>query len=147
VAEGKTIAPEWDPAYLYGADLKMKFYLPGSSQLTVQGEGVYRWADERRLIDTDTGIVQDHRSGFVTFADYRYHTQLNGGVLYEQWDRDGSPNTQDRAFRVFAGYAVLEESTLIRLAYERFLPHSQDAVNTVSLQLLFSMGPHKAHQF
>ena len=53
----------------------------------------------------------------------------------------------DRAFRVFGGFAVMEESTLLRLMYERFLPQDQDAINTVTLQLLFSMGPHKPHQF
>ncbi|MDB5047059.1 MAG: hypothetical protein JWO30_130 [Fibrobacteres bacterium] len=151
-ATGKVIAPDWDPAYLYGADVKAKFYLPGASQLTVQAEGVYRRFQESRSdfpAAGDTSIVQDHRTGFVTFADYRYHTQWNGGLFYEQWDRDGVSNATDRAFRVFAGYAVLEESTLLRLMYEHFIPalSGEDPVNTVSLQLLFSMGPHKAHQF
>lgn len=158
-AEGKTISPEWDPAWLFGADVKAKFYLPGASQLTVQAEGVYRRFQERLpgsseapiaadpSIGTGSSIVQDQRSGFVAFADYRYHTQWNGGLFYEQWERPFDSEAVDRAFRAFAGYAVLEESTLLRLMYERLLPEGGDAVNSVSLQLLFSMGPHKAHQF
>ncbi|MEO7778656.1 MAG: hypothetical protein ABIY63_14075 [Fibrobacteria bacterium] len=158
VATGKSAYPEGPQAYLFGADMKAKFYLPNSSQITVQVEGAYRrfqTLTAAEILDTirdpgvepDSETVEDHRSGFVAFADYRYHTQWNGGLLFEQWEADGGAADFDRAFRAFAGYAVLEESTLIRLMYERYLPAGQDAVNSVSLQLLFSMGPHKAHQF
>jgi hypothetical protein len=41
----------------------------------------------------------------------------------------------------------MEESTLIRLMYERILPRDEDAINTFTVQFLFSMGPHKPHQF
>ncbi len=132
-------------AWLVGADLKAKFYLEGSSQLTLQAEGIFAYT---HIPDTTAGThAAEDRQGFYGFCDYRYHTQWNGGLLYEQWQREGATNMTDRAFRVFAGYAVLEESTLLRLAYEHFLPEGGDPVNTVSLQLLFSMGPHKAHQF
>jgi len=42
---------------------------------------------------------------------------------------------------------VLEESTIVRLAYEYFMPEAATASNTVELQFLYSMGPHKAHLF
>jgi hypothetical protein len=164
-ATGKSLYADGAQAYLYGADVKAKFYLPHSSQLTVQAEGAYRRFRSFVVVPAetlgvepgggaimDTQTVADNRSGFVAFADYRYHTQWNGGLLYEQWEAEGQASEGgtspvDHAFRVFAGYAVLEESTLIRLMYERYLPEGQDPVNSVSLQLLFSMGPHKAHQF
>ena len=131
--------------YLLGADAKAKFYLPGSSQLTLQAEGAFR---KSHATDTLTGTVpSESRNGFYAFADYRYQTQYNGGVLVEQWQREGASSRTDRSVKVFAGYAVLEESTLFRVAYEHFLPDGGSAVNTVSAQLLFSMGPHKAHQF
>ncbi len=126
---------------LLGADAKAKFYLPGSSQFTVQAEGIFRQGH-----DTIGGTFSvENRWGGYAFADYRYHTQYNGGILYEQWKT--TPSSMDRSVKVFAGYAVLEESTLLRLAYEHLMPDGGDAVNTVSAQLLFSMGPHKAHQF
>ena len=154
-ASGKVVAPEWESAYLYGADVKAKFYLPGASQLTLQAEGVYRRFQKLSGPEPEAEILADHRSGFVAFADYRYHTQWNGGLLFERWEAgpgmDGAGTSatsgKDMALRVFAGYAVLEESTLIRLMYERFLPDGAAAADAVSLQLLFSMGPHKAHQF
>ena len=134
---------------LVGGDLKLKFYLPASSQLTLQGEAAYR---RSHLVDSATGITsEENRQGFYGFADYRFHTRYNVGLMAEQWERevvDGSPaGLTDRSIKVFAGFAVLEESTLLRVAFERFFPDDGSAVNTVSAQLLFSMGPHKAHQF
>jgi len=139
---------------LLGADLKAKFYLPGSSQLTLQGEAVYR---RSHAVDTSSGSVSaENRTGVYGFADYRFHTRYNGGVMLEQWKpaqaealASGYTGSDpvNRSVKVFAGYAVLEESTLLRVALEHFMPAGGPAVNTVSAQLLFSMGPHKAHQF
>lgn len=132
-------------SYLLGADAKAKFYLPGASQLTLQGECLF---SNGHIADTSTNTyATENRWGAYAFADYRYHTQYNGGILYEQWKREGAPSLMDRSIKVFAGYAVLEESTLLRMVYEHFMPEGGTAVNTVSAQLLFSMGPHKAHQF
>jgi hypothetical protein len=90
IAEGKSISPEWDASYLYGADAKAKFYLPNSSQLTVQAEGVYRRFLERGVVDGDSVFLQDNRAGVVAFADYRYHTRWNGGVpRFRRLRRDG----------------------------------------------------------
>ena len=135
--------------YLAGADLKVKFYLPGSSQLTLQSEMAFR---KSHTVDTATGVVSSEgRQGLYGFADYRFRTRYNAGVMGEQWERavsdGGTPGSYDRSVKGFVGFAVLEESTLLRVAFEHFMPAGEPAVNTVSAQLLFSMGPHKAHQF
>jgi hypothetical protein len=134
-------------AYLAGADAKARFMVSPHSQLTLQAEGVMKYS---HVADTVTGgNPGEERAGFYAYADYRHRTRWNGGLLYEQWDGEEDVSVVDRAIRVFAGYAVLEESTLLRLAYERLLPGADgaDPVNTVTLQLVFSMGPHKPHQF
>jgi len=131
-------------AYLGGADMKARFYLPASSHLTLQGEAVIRrfhTAGEEEEPEIEL------RSGFYAFADYRFRTRFNAGALYERWEGEEDPENADRAFRLYAGYAVLEESTVLRLAYERHLPAGGEAVNSVAVQLLFSMGPHKPHRF
>jgi hypothetical protein len=56
-------------------------------------------------------------------------------------------NLRDSAVKYFVGYSLLEETTLFRLAYEQFMPEGSDVVNTVTFQVVFSIGPHKAHQF
>lgn len=132
-------------AYLMGADVKAKFILSAFSQLTLQAEAVMK---QSHSVDTLTAsFPEENRSGFYAYADYRYHTRWNGGMLYEQWEPEDRLKGVDRAIKVFAGFSVLEESTLLRLGYERFLPEELDPVNTVTLQLVFSMGPHKPHQF
>ncbi|MCD6024006.1 MAG: hypothetical protein K0Q91_922 [Fibrobacteria bacterium] len=135
--------------YLLGADLKVKFYLSGGSQFTLQTEAALR---RSHALDTATGAAPaEQREGFYGFADYRFRTRYNAGVLFEQWERSlaegGVPGSADRAVKVFAGFAVLEESTVLRVAFEHFMPDGGPAVNTASAQLLFSMGPHKAHKF
>lgn len=148
-ATGNDVARDGDAVFIWGSDLKAKFYLPGASQLTLQAEAVLRqghFQDTTMSPGLRSAATKQNRTGLVVLADYRLHTQLNGGALFEQWENPGVVTT-DRAFRVFLGYAVLEESTLLRFSFEHFMPEVGDPVNTVSLQLLFSMGPHKAHQF
>jgi len=130
--------------YLAGGDLKVKFFSPGSSQLTLQGEGAFR---RSHSVDSVAGVASEDRMGFYAFADFRYHTQYNAGVLYDQVERAGDPSLVDRTVTAFVGFAVLEESTLLRAAYSYSMPQGEDGTNALSLQFIFSMGPHKPHQF
>lgn len=130
--------------YLAGGDVKVKFYLPKSSQLVLQGEGMLRYG---HATDSLGGISGEDRLGCYAFADFRYQTRWNLGLLYDRADRAGEPDRIDRSVKAFTGYAVLEESSSIRLAYEYFMPDGEDGFHSVAVQLLFSMGPHKPHQF
>jgi len=134
--------------WLLGADLKAAFPVGAAGRLTFQGEAAFRRAHLSDPADT-TGRPpeREERAGFFALADWRPSARWNGGVFYEQWQREGAPSSIDRAARVFAGYAVMEETTLIRVSLERHMPAGETPVHTVSAQLLFSMGPHKAHQF
>lgn len=149
-ATGTDVVAQGGPAkedrrgYLAGADLKVKLYLTGSSQLTLQGEGLFR---SSHSADSLGAVSSEDRMGFYAFADYRFHTQWNLGVLYDQVERAGDASMTDRSAKAFACFAVLEESTLLRAGYEYYMPEGEDAFQTLSLQLLFSMGPHKPHQF
>ncbi|MEO6095416.1 MAG: hypothetical protein ABIW76_06970 [Fibrobacteria bacterium] len=130
--------------YLAGADVKAKFYLDGGSQLTVQGEGMFR---RSHAVDSLNGAFSEDRTGFYAVADYRHHAHMNIGCMYDQSERAGDAEKTDRSVRAFAGYAMLEESALLRVAYGYSMPEDGDAIGTLSAQLLFTMGPHKAHQF
>jgi hypothetical protein len=148
VATGDDVAREWENVFIWGADIKAKFFLPGGSQLTLQGEAILNQGHfEDTALFVDQRISRQNRKGFVTFADYRYHSRYSGGLLFEQWDNSGLKLTTDKALRTFVGYAFMEETTLLRLGYERFIPEVGDGFDTMTLQLVFSMGPHKPHQF
>jgi hypothetical protein len=131
--------------WLVGGDLKLKFWLPANSQLVLQAEGAFR-----RSHATDSAFlfpVQRGQFGGYAFADYRFAIRWNAGALYDQAERRTPEREIDRTVTAFAGFAVMEESTLIRIAYDLFLPDGGDASHGAAVQFLFSMGPHKPHQF
>lgn len=133
-------------ATVAGADLKLKFFLDGRTRLLLQGEWLRRWSrDAAWNVSTDTYTKADvDRQGACGFFDLA-RDRWDGGVLYEAYDsRTGGI---DQAAKVFAGFGLMEETTLFRLTFEHFVPHAGPSVNTVGGQLLFSMGPHKPHSF
>lgn len=133
-AQGTTNVQADRKAWLAGTDLKLKFELAPQSRLVWQSEAIWRHDD---LDDRD-------RVGLVTFADWTIE-RWNAGALYEQLADQGM--VVDRAVKAFAGFSLLEETTVFRLAVERRWLADKDPVHTVSAQLLFGMGPHKPHQF
>jgi hypothetical protein len=55
-----------------------------------------------------------------------------------------------RAIAVFAGFYPVEESLGVRLQYQHTRTENSEGgsgVNAVVLQVMFSLGPHKAHPF
>lgn len=118
-----------------GADAKAKLYSTSTDNLLLQGEVIDKLSDD------------DTRFGFYGLADYRFAIRWNAGLIYDQYENPVNASLTDRALKVFAGFSVLEESTLFRFSYEFFKPEEAKGVDTFAAQLLFSMGPHKAHQF
>lgn len=131
---------------VYGADIKTKIPVYGLTNLTLQGEYFYNNSDI--VIDSATGsFVNDIRRGFYAFADLKFAQRWNAGAIYDQYQPAGSEGQSDRAVKYFIGYSLLEETTLFRLSYEQYFGSGSPVINTYMLQVLFSMGPHKAHQF
>jgi hypothetical protein len=131
---------------VFGADLKTKIPFSSLTSLTLQGE--YFANSGEVVVDTTTGS-SNHlgRRGFYVFADLKFAQRYNAGLIYDQYNPAENKNLTNRAVKFFGGFSLLEETTLLRLSYERFKPENSPAVRTVMLQVLFSMGPHKAHQF
>jgi len=131
---------------VYGGDVKTKLPLTGQANLTLQGEYLYN--SSSIVVDSTTGHFDTvNRSGLYTFANLQFRQRYNAGIMYDQYQPQENSTGIDRSVKVFLGYALMEETTLFRVAYERFFPGGADPVNTVSFQVLFSMGPHKPHQF
>ena len=75
------------------------------------------------------------------------HDRVNGGVLYEQLGDAKTGVVSDRSVKGFAGFSLMEETTMFRIAAERRWLTGSSPINTIEAQILFSMGPHKPHQF
>lgn len=139
-----------------GADAKLKLWTSANAYLLVQGEWLSLdredagW-DEPSAAYTSTSVKP---SGAYLFADYNFATRYNVGASFESFEQPTADPTRDSAVGLFAGLALLEETTVFRLDWNRFMPGTPAAatedpasVNSVTLRVIYSMGPHKAHQF
>ena len=131
---------------VYGADVKTKIPFSSLTILTLQSEYFYN----------NSGVINNYatgsfdaigRQGFYALTDLKFWQRYNAGAIYDQYNPRGNRAIVDRAVKCFAGFSFLEETTLLRLAYEQFLPQDSPVVHTVTFQILYSIGPHKAHQF
>ncbi len=152
-----------DPTYrerfwYWNLDFKYKYRPDTYTSLTVQGEYLL---NSRRAIRDGTltsfpsagGVPEERKirtSGLYVYADYQFLKIFSVGARF---DRAESPyHSDDRAHAValFCGYYPVEETLGLRLHYQNTLSESgglSRSVNLIALQVLFSLGPHKAHPF
>ncbi len=135
---------------LIGADLKYRWAPDKYRSLTVQGEWIRSTREVPLAGEFDVApLGKVTASGFYAFADYRFKGRWNAGAIVE---RAGSPVDASLTYRragAFVGFAVMEETTLFRLLVRRTDSNAVDdrPVNEAVLQMIFSLGPHKAHWF
>jgi hypothetical protein len=147
-----------DRFWYANGDFKYK-YRPGMyTSLVLQGEYLYntRPASQNPAFipfSNAAGTPETrtiNSSGMYVYADYQFFKLYSIGARYD-WSQ--SPySTDDKAtgVSVFAGYYPVEETLGLRLEYQHVTtetPVASKAVNTIALQVLFSLGPHKAHPF
>lgn len=144
---------------VYGGDAKLKLWTSASAYLLVQGEYLHQdrdvagW-DGASAVYTRTRLK---RGGGYLFADYNWKQRYNAGASFEGYQDPAAPAVDVSAVGAFAGLALMEETTAFRLDWKRtthtgsalpFPPASaNDPVQSLTLRVIFSMGPHKAHQF
>lgn len=129
---------------IFGFDAKAKYTRSHAFVMTIGSEFIYNMTEE----SDSTGNRNDNeRYGLYAYIDNKIFTRYNAGIIFEQYQNPDDPDATDRSIKPFIGFSVLEESTVFRLSYEYFVPENGQKINTVELQFLFSMGPHKAHKF
>lgn len=139
-------------------DFKYKYRSSSYTSLVVQGEYLYntRKASQDRdahpFVDA-TGKperVTITTSGLYLYADLQFLKIYSVGARYD-WSQ--SPYIKDdraSGYALFLGYYPVEETLGLRLEYRRTAseqPGASQTVNAIALQVLFSLGPHKAHPF
>jgi hypothetical protein len=140
---------------VWGADAKAKLFRNDTSYLILQAEFLRQQLDAAGWDSTDVAYTT-HRinsNGGYAYADYNFKIRYNVGGGYEHYQRPVDGNPSDSAFKLWAGLSLMEETTAFRIDWDHYMPGAldggpaPDAINTVSLRAIFSMGPHKAHQF
>ncbi|MFH1175903.1 MAG: hypothetical protein V1750_00750 [Acidobacteriota bacterium] len=130
---------------LLGADFKYRWAPNKYRSLTVQGE----WIRSRRdVLGQGSDISRVTADGYYAFADYRFAQRWDIGAIGERAEgADDAGNTTTRV-GLFGGFQVMEETTMLRVLLRQTDGDDyQDPVNEAILQLVFSLGPHKAHWF
>lgn len=139
-------------------DFKYKYRPNMYTSLVVQGEYLYntRAATQNPAGNLFVNANGDPTSQTITssglfiFADYQFFKLWSIGARYDWSQSPYSRADKAAGAAIFAGYYPVEETLGLRLEYQYVkseTPLQSKAVNTIALQVLFSLGPHKAHPF
>lgn len=155
--------------YTYaGLDFKFKYKPDSYTALTLQAEAMLNHRDvlrQRRLLG---GLFLDefdkiNTFGAVAYFDYRFNKIFSVGAKYDftygligdipsynTLPNDDKYKTQ--GISGWLGYYPVEETLALRLGLQNLFFSIEDGSHRdneakVTLQLLFSLGPHKAHPF
>ncbi len=143
---------------LTGADLKYRWAPNKYRSLTVQGEWIrsrrdvlhhHHHEEAHALNEGHEHHLERHSAdGFLAFFDWRFAQRWNLGAIVERFDHPEEEGVTRKRAGAFAGFQVMEESTMVRLLLRRTDGTGMtSAVREAVLQLVFSLGPHKAHWF
>ncbi len=141
---------------LGGFDFKYKWRPNKYRSITLQWEAIF---NRRQLIhgEHDHGAETGHSNaaemetvntfGVFGFANFQFRQRWNVGAKAEWLQAPVSKDEKYLAYSIFAGFAPMEETSVIRLLLAREQHPGEDAVNKALVQVIFSLGPHKAHVF
>lgn len=155
--------------YFYGGlDFKLKYKPDSYSALTVQGEGlinnrqVFRRSNVAVNIPVEMAEKINTLGGFI-FMDYLFGKQFSVGAKYDFTygiigdqpsfnSLSNDDKNKTRGISGWFGYYPVEETLAFRLGVQNLSFNyadgtSRDNETKVTLQMLFSLGPHKAHPF
>jgi hypothetical protein len=146
--------------FWYGnLDFKYKYRPSLYTSLVVQGE--YLVNSRRASLGPDLQPFTDPdgnperrsltTSGLYIFLDYQFMKIFSVGSRFDWTQSPYSADERARAVAVFAGYYPVEETLGLRLQYQNTnydMPGMDGrSINAIALQVLCSLGPHKAHPF
>ncbi len=139
-----------------GADVKAKLWTSARAYLLAQGELLHLERDESGWngVRADYDVRTRKNNGGYFFADYNWAQRYNAGASFESFEDPSVNGARQQSYGLFAGLALMEETTAFRLDWRHVQPGrppgattDPDAENHLTLRVIYSMGPHKAHQF
>ena len=150
--------------YFYGGiDFKYKYKPDGYTSLVIQGEGILNNRDVIRGTESKPVVETITTYGAFIYLDYQFIKQFSIGAKYDftfgvigddysasTLSNDGSNKTS--GIEGWIGYYPVEETLAFRLGTQYLFFNladnmTKDGETTITLQMIFSLGPHKAHQF
>jgi len=139
------VTSRYDPlqklsAWVAGADVKYKWKPGRNTSLQIESELLLN-----RHEDSSGGSWDSW--GAYGYLDYRFRQRFNVGAIAE-WT-EGAFDSGFSATRtgLFLGFAPVEETSVLRLAGDWTKPETEDGYWSLTLQLVFGLGPHQPHTF
>ena len=139
-------------------DFKFKNRRSTYTSLTFQGE--YLLSSRRASQGPDGRLYVDAAgnpetrsmttAGWYLYTEYQFFKIFSVGGRLDFAQSPYSKDDEAKAFSLFFGYYPVEETLGLRLEYQNRYSRTAfvaQSVNTIALQVIFSMGPHKAHPF
>ncbi len=147
-----------DRFWYINGDFKYKYRPSVYTALVLQGEYLYNTrsaAQNQAFVPflNAAGIPEArtiNTSGMYIYADYQFFKLYSIGARFDWSETPYSADNKATGVSVFTGYYPVEETLGLRLEYAHVkteTPAASTSVNTIALQVLFSLGPHKAHPF
>jgi len=150
--------------YYYGGfDFKYKYKPDSYTSLVVQGGSVLNYRDVIRGTETQPEIENITTYGAFIYLDYQFAKIFSVGAKYDYTfgvigdDYSATTLSNDdqnktSGIEVWFNYFPVEETLAFKLSTQYLYYNladnmSKDGETTVTLQMIFSLGPHKAHQF
>jgi hypothetical protein len=148
IARGTNNVAARSTTTVLGADAKAKLWTSPRSYLVVQSE-VLRLEREEASWSPEAGYetATVTPAGGYVYADYNFSRRYNAGASYERFQEPTPGEPWSEAYGLFAGFALLEETTVFRGGWVHSARAEADGADTFTLRVIYSMGPHKAHQF
>jgi hypothetical protein len=139
--------------YYSNVDFKYKWKPGAYTSLVLQGEALFN--SRKILVGPDARGRRSFQTvtsgGFYVFADLQFNKVFTIGARYD-WSQSPYTNS-DKAEggAVFIGYYPVEETAAFRLQFQHVRSTQSVAerrsINSIALQFVFALGPHKAHLF
>jgi len=134
--------PERDLTSQVGAiDLKAKWRPDMYRALTVVAETMV--SRRERISGSPADAL-----GFFASAGYRWRRRFDAGLFYDYAQGALAPDQEARALGIYFGFMPVEETSRFSLVWRRESADYYAGVHSsLTLQFLWSLGPHKPHPF
>jgi len=151
--------------YLYGGlDFKYKYRPDSYTSFTIQGEALLNRRNVLRTDDFGLDVQEDINTfGAFIYLDYHFNKIFSVGAKYDftygiigdELNYNTLANDDQNktsGIEGWLGYYPFEETLALRLGVQHLMfsyadGTERDGETTINLQLIFSLGPHKAHPF
>jgi hypothetical protein len=140
-----------------GGDVKAKLWTSANAYLLLQAEYLHLDRDDAGFDPAAAAYTKTSNTdaGGYAFADFNWKQRYNVGASFEHYQNPDVSSQDVNSYGAFAGLALMEETTAFRIDWRSthrtgvvpVASNALDTVNEVTLRVIFSMGPHKAHQF